>query len=173
MAIGSTQPSVKRRPLPDELPAISTSRKRTENSCRTSGKLPQCILLTQCLWPVLETIHPDRHFAIGQTRGIYWTLTDPPERGAICPDWFYVAGVPPDLDGHYRRSYVLWKEHIAPSVVLEFASDDRGSRSAIRRRWKASSGSTSRSSVRATTAFSWSRRDSSTSTVSKARSTAA
>lgn len=32
--------------------------------------------------------------------------------------------VPCDLDGHYRRSYVLWKEPTRPLIVLEFASGD-------------------------------------------------
>jgi hypothetical protein len=85
---------------------------------------PQGNVLDQGIWPVLERIHPDRHFAVGHDCGIYWLLANPPERGAICPDWFYVAGVPPDLDGHYRRSYVLWKEHVAPTVLIEYASDD-------------------------------------------------
>jgi hypothetical protein len=85
---------------------------------------PQGYLLDQGIWPTLERIHPDRHFAVGHDCGIYWLLADPPERGAICPDWFYVAGVPPDLNGHYRRSYVLWKEHIPPTVMIEYASDD-------------------------------------------------
>ena len=85
---------------------------------------PQNVLLDQGIWPILERIHPDRHFALGHDCGIYWRLTDPLERGAICPDWFYVPGVPPDLDGHYRRSYVLWKEHVPPAVMIEYASED-------------------------------------------------
>jgi Uma2 family endonuclease len=87
-------------------------------------ELPQSLLLSSAIWPILENIHPDRHFAVGQVSGIYWRLTDPPERGAVAPDWFYVPGVPPDLDGHYRRSYVLWKEHISPAVIVEYASGD-------------------------------------------------
>jgi hypothetical protein len=37
-------------------------------------------------------------------------LTDPPERGAEAPDWFYVPNVPPKLNNQVRRSYVLWQE---------------------------------------------------------------
>jgi hypothetical protein len=85
---------------------------------------PQGHLLDEGIWPILEQIHPDRHFAIGHDCGIYWLLANPPERGAICPDWFYVAGVPPLLDDHYRRSYVLWKEHVAPTLLIEFVSGD-------------------------------------------------
>jgi Uma2 family endonuclease len=85
---------------------------------------PQGRLLTDSIEPVLNRIHPDHWYCIGQDSGIYWKQTDPPLRGAIAPDWFYVAGVPPTLDGQMRRSYVLWKELEAPLIVLEFASGD-------------------------------------------------
>ena len=83
---------------------------------------PQSILLTDSIGPVLENIHPDGQYAIGQDCGIYWRETDPPEKGAEAPDWFYVPNVPPKLDGKIRRSYVLWREFIAPLIALEFAS---------------------------------------------------
>jgi Uma2 family endonuclease len=67
-------------------------------------------------------LHPDGQFCIGQDSGIYWRITDPPERGAEAPDWFYVANVPPTLEGQMRRSYVMWQEFIAPLIILEFVS---------------------------------------------------
>jgi Uma2 family endonuclease len=85
---------------------------------------PQSILLTDSIQPVLQTLHPDGQYCIGQDSGIYWRLTDPPERGAEAPDWFYVPNVPPTLNGKMRRSYVLWKEYIAPLIVIEFVSGD-------------------------------------------------
>jgi Uma2 family endonuclease len=85
---------------------------------------PQSILLTDSIVPLLNQRHPDGNYAIGQDSGIYWRQTDPPEQGAEAPDWFYVPGVPPLLDGMFRRSYVLWKEYIPPAIVLEFASGD-------------------------------------------------
>ena len=85
---------------------------------------PQSILLTDSLSSVLQQLHPDGYYCIGQDSGIYWRETDPPEKGAEAPDWFYVAGVPPQLNGQYRRSYVLWRELIPPTIVLEFASGD-------------------------------------------------
>ncbi|MGL5063495.1 MAG: Uma2 family endonuclease [Microcoleus sp.] len=85
-------------------------------------ELPQSIILTDSLRPILQQIHPDGRYRIGQDCGIYWRLTDPPERGAEAPDWFYVPNVPPLLNGLVRRSYVLWKEYIAPLIVLEFVS---------------------------------------------------
>lgn len=85
---------------------------------------PQSILLTGSIWPVLETIHPDGQFAIGQNSGIYWKYTDPPLDGCRAPDWFYVPDVPPTLDGRVRRSYVLWQELIPPLLLLEFVSGD-------------------------------------------------
>jgi len=85
---------------------------------------PQSLLLTDSIEPVLQQIHPDGHYCIGQDSGIYWRITDPPERGAEAPDWFYVPNVPATLEGQFRRSYVLWQEHIAPLLVLEFVSGD-------------------------------------------------
>lgn len=83
---------------------------------------PQSILLTDSIKPILDRLHPDGNYCIGQDSGIYWRLTDPPEKGAESPDWFYVPNVPPTLDGMLRRSYVLWQELIAPHIVLEFVS---------------------------------------------------
>ena len=83
---------------------------------------PQSIILTDSIGPVLQQLHPDGHYAIGQDCGIYWRETDPPEKGAEAPDWFYVPHVPPLVDGQIRRSYVLWREFMAPLIALEFAS---------------------------------------------------
>lgn len=85
---------------------------------------PQSLLLTSSITPVLDQLHPDGQYAIGQDCGIYWRLTDPPERGAEAPDWFYVPGVSPLLKGKHRRSYVLWKEFVVPLIAIEFASGD-------------------------------------------------
>ncbi len=85
---------------------------------------PQSILLTDSIQPVLQQRHSDGNYCIGQDLGIYWRMTDPPERGAEAPDWFYVPNVPPTLNGITRRSYVLWRELIAPLIVLEFVSGD-------------------------------------------------
>jgi Uma2 family endonuclease len=83
---------------------------------------PQSIILTDSLTPILAQLHPDGQYAIGQDCGIYWRETEPPQAGAEAPDWFYVANVPPKLDGQMRRSYVLWREYISPLIALEFAS---------------------------------------------------
>jgi Uma2 family endonuclease len=83
---------------------------------------PQSLLLTSSITPVLDALHPDGHYSIGQDSGIYWRLIDPPERGAEAPDWFYVPNVPPLLSGKMRRSYVMWKEIIAPLIAIEFVS---------------------------------------------------
>jgi Uma2 family endonuclease len=85
---------------------------------------PQSLLLTSSICPVLDALHPDGMYAIGQDCGIYWRLTDPPELGAEAPDWFYVPNVPPLLNGERRRSYVMWKEIIAPLIAIEFVSGD-------------------------------------------------
>jgi Uma2 family endonuclease len=83
---------------------------------------PQSLILTDSIGPILQQLHPDGQYAIGQDCGIYWRETDPPEKGAEAPDWFYVPNVPPKLDGQIRRSYVLWREFISPLIALEFAS---------------------------------------------------
>ncbi|MCW6051556.1 Uma2 family endonuclease [Lyngbya sp. CCAP 1446/10] len=83
---------------------------------------PQSLILTDSIGPILQQRHPDGQYAIGQDCGIYWRETEPAEKGAEAPDWFYVPNVPPNLDGQIRRSYVLWREHIAPLIALEFAS---------------------------------------------------
>ncbi|MCM1982904.1 Uma2 family endonuclease [Lyngbya confervoides] len=85
---------------------------------------PQSLLLTDSIRPVLDRLHPDGQYVIGQDCGIYWRLVDPPERGAEAPDWFYVPNVPPLLNGKRRRSYVLWQEIVAPLIALEFVSGD-------------------------------------------------
>lgn len=85
---------------------------------------PQSILLTDSIAPVLQCLHPDGQYAIGQDCGIYWRETEPPEKGAEAPDWFYVPNVPARVDGQIRRSYVLWREFITPTIALEFASGD-------------------------------------------------
>jgi Uma2 family endonuclease len=83
---------------------------------------PQSILLTDSIQPVLQQQHPDGQYCIGQDSGIYWRITEPPERGAEAPDWFYVPNVSPTINGQVRRSYVLWQEYVAPLIVLEFVS---------------------------------------------------
>lgn len=85
---------------------------------------PQSLILTDSIGSTLARIHTDGQYAIGQDCGIYWRETDPPEKGAEAPDWFYVPNVPPRLKGKIRRSYVLWREFIAPTIALEFASGD-------------------------------------------------
>ncbi|HBL10868.1 MAG TPA: hypothetical protein DD379_05590 [Cyanobacteria bacterium UBA11162] len=85
---------------------------------------PQSIILTDSIGQILQQLHPDGNYAIGQDCGIYWRETDPPEKGAEAPDWFYVGNVPPLLNGEIRRSYVLWREFMAPTIALEFASGD-------------------------------------------------
>ncbi|MFP4103006.1 Uma2 family endonuclease [Coleofasciculus sp.] len=83
---------------------------------------PQSLILTDSIGSVLQQLHPDGDYAIGQDCGIYWRETDPPEKGAEAPDWFYVPNVPSLLNGEIRRSYVLWRELMAPMIALEFAS---------------------------------------------------
>jgi Uma2 family endonuclease len=85
---------------------------------------PQSLVLTSSIRPVLDRLHPNGQYCIGQDCGIYWRLMDPLERGAETPDWFYVPHVPPLLNGEVRRSYVIWQEIVAPLIAIEFVSGD-------------------------------------------------
>ncbi len=88
-------------------------------------QLPQSILLTESIRPLLQLRHPDGRFLVGSDSGIYWRYTDPPLRGVVAPDWYYIPGVAfARPDGRFRHSYALWIEQVAPSIVLEFASGD-------------------------------------------------
>jgi Uma2 family endonuclease len=126
----TTQAPVKSTTLPTQLiPAALTSlpdHKQLPDSDGTFVKNfqehPQSIVLTSSITPVLEKLHPDGQYCIGQDSGIYWRLMEPPEKGAEAPDWFYVPNVSPMLDGEFRRSYVLWKEFVAPLIAIEFVS---------------------------------------------------
>ncbi len=92
------------------------------NFVKNFQELPQSMILTSSIEPVLQQLHPDGRYCIGQDSGIYWHLTEPLENGAEAPDWFYVGNVSPFLDGGYRRSYVMWKESTAPLIAIEFVS---------------------------------------------------
>jgi Uma2 family endonuclease len=85
---------------------------------------PQSTLLTGCLLPRLHELRPDGQFCIGCDSGIFWRTTQPPLEGCKAPDWFLVLGVPPLLDGEFRRSYVLWREGVRPLLVIEYVSGD-------------------------------------------------
>lgn len=110
--------------LYDELPGHLELPEDNGEIVENFRETPQNALLDQVALPILERLHPGYRFALGHDCGIYWKLTDPPERGAICPDWFYVPDVPPVLGRDYRRSYVLWKENVPPTAMIEYASED-------------------------------------------------
>lgn len=109
-------------PTPISLPDHKQLPDSDGNFVKNFQEHPQSIVLTSSIVPVLEKLHPDGRYCIGQDSGIYWRLMDPPEKGAEAPDWFYVPNVSPLLDGEYRRSYVLWKEFVAPLIAIEFVS---------------------------------------------------
>ncbi len=115
-----TAPSQSNLTLPDHTQLPETDGTFVKNF----QEHPQSLLLTDSIRPLFDALHADGKYAIGQDCGIYWRLVDPPENGAEAPDWFYVPDVPPLLDGKRRRSYVMWREIIAPLIVIEFVSGD-------------------------------------------------
>jgi len=108
--------------IPKGFPDHTQLPDRDNNFVKNFQEHPQSIILTDSLTEVLQKLHPNQDYCIGQDCGIYWRETEPPETGAVAPDWFYVPNVPAKLDGKSRRSYVLWREFMAPWIVLEFAS---------------------------------------------------
>ena len=104
--------------LPNHLQLPETDGSIVENYQES----PQGNLLTSSILPRLHELHPDGQFSIGQDSGIYFKHTEHPLDGCRSPDWFYVPGVPPMLDGTFRRSYVLWQERVPPLVLIEYAS---------------------------------------------------
>ncbi len=111
--------------LPTSLPDHTQLPESDGTFVKNFQEHPQSILLTDSIQPLLQQLHPDDQYCIGQDCGIYWRITEPPEKGAEAPDWFYVPNVPPTLNGLVRRSYVMWQEIVAPLIVLEFVSGDR------------------------------------------------
>jgi len=110
-------------------PTLLSDRTGLPDSDGTGEKyLPehQSLMLTDSLAPILQQLHPDGRYAIGGLDcDIYYLKNaEPPESGVETPDWFYVPTIFSEFDGEMRSSYVLWKECIAPVVVLEFASGD-------------------------------------------------
>lgn len=94
------------------------------------NEFPQTLLLTAGIQPLLETLHPDGHYIVGGSSGIYYDLKEVldgrPLRGVLAPDWHYVPGVPPVPYRVKRRSYILWKDRIRPLIVIEYVSDNLG-----------------------------------------------
>lgn len=115
---------LKQREIPPQFPDHTQLPESDGTFVKNFQEHPQSLILTDSSEPVLQRLHPDGQYAIGQDCGIYWRETDPPERGAEAPDWFYVPNVPPHLGSQIRRSYVLWREYITPVIALEFASGD-------------------------------------------------
>ncbi|QSJ14398.1 Uma2 family endonuclease [Nostoc sp. UHCC 0702] len=110
--------------LPTKLPDHTELPESDGTFVKNFQEHPQSILLTDSIQPILQKRHPEGNYCIGQDSGIYWRITDPPQKGAEAPDWFYVPNVPPLLNNQTRRSYVLWQEIISPLIVLEFVSGD-------------------------------------------------
>ncbi len=91
----ATDPSTALTPFPDHTKLPESDGTFVKNF----QEHPQSILLTDSIKPILQKRHPDGQYCIGQDTGIYWRITDPPEKGAEAPYWFYVGNVPPTLNG--------------------------------------------------------------------------
>ncbi|MBY0232764.1 MAG: Uma2 family endonuclease [Gemmataceae bacterium] len=109
-------------PLPDHNQLPETDGSIVENS----QEHPQGNILTDTLAERLACLYGPQGFFVGLDTGIFWTPTEPPLAGCKSPDWYVVPGVQPMLDGQVRRSYVMYREILAPAVVMQFVSRDDG-----------------------------------------------
>jgi Uma2 family endonuclease len=106
---------------PDHLQLPDTDGKPVNND----QEHPLSNMLASSVRPHLEARHPDGQFIICCDVGIYWKHTKPqPLDGCRAPDFFLVIGVPPLLDGIPRRSYVMWREAVTPTLLIEYVSGD-------------------------------------------------
>lgn len=108
-------------PWPDHLTLPETDGTVVTNA----QEHPLNVVLTTSILPVLDRLHPDGRYAVCMDVGIYYQDTYPNVLdGCKAPDWFYVPDVDPLIDGQVRRSFVLWRELIAPLLLIEYASGD-------------------------------------------------
>ena len=91
---------------------------------QSSLEHPQSNILTESFESRLRERHPDGRYFVGCDVGIYFDYTDPVLDGCRAPDWFYVPGAPPMLDGTFRRSLVMWKELVRPALLIEYVGGD-------------------------------------------------
>ena len=110
--------------LPDQLPDHMQLPDKDGSIVINFQENPQSNLLTGSLIPHLSKLYPDGQYCIGHDCGIYYRYTQPPLDGCKAPDWFFVPGVPPMLNGQFRRSYVLWQEVVRPLLIIEYVSGD-------------------------------------------------
>jgi Uma2 family endonuclease len=113
-------PALAALPWPDHLTLPETDGSIVTNA----QELPQGELLSSSLEPVLDKLHPEGRYIICANVGIYFRDATPELDGCKAPDWFYVPDVDPLLDGQVRRSFVMWRELVAPLLVIEFGSGD-------------------------------------------------
>jgi hypothetical protein len=66
MSIAPAKPSPTVPDLPDHLPDHLELPESNGEIVENFRELPQSILLSSAIWPILERVHPDRQFAIGQ-----------------------------------------------------------------------------------------------------------
>jgi Uma2 family endonuclease len=112
------------RPYRGRIPDHTTLPDKDGTFVRNSYEYWQSHLLTDSLLPLADRLWSQGNFFIGEDCDIYWQLTEPPERGVKALDWFIVPEVPRLFEGQMRRSYVLWREGVAPLLILEYISGD-------------------------------------------------
>lgn len=72
--------------LPDRTQLPKSDGTFVKNFQEHPHSIPRSILPTNSITPVLQSLHPNSDYCIGQDSRIYWRTIDPPERGAEAPD---------------------------------------------------------------------------------------
>jgi Uma2 family endonuclease len=54
-----------------------------DNFVKNFQEHPQSVILTTSIEPLLDKIHPDKDYCIGQDIGIYWRFTEPVGKGIV------------------------------------------------------------------------------------------
>ena len=93
-------------------------------SWKTSAKHPKTCSSIKPSGPPSNGSIPIAILPSATTAEFTGSSASPWNRERSAPTGFMFAGSSPDLDGHYRRSYVLWKEHVKPAVLIEYSSED-------------------------------------------------
>jgi hypothetical protein len=107
--------------LPTHLDLPDTDGKPVDNTYQPT----QWKILQDSLTPWMWKLHPDGQFLVAMDHGIYFKIADPPLDGCRVADLLVVEDVPPIPDDYiYRRSYIMWQDLVAPTLITELVSGD-------------------------------------------------
>jgi len=86
----------------------------------------QSALLKETARPALDRRHPDGRYCLAHDTAIYFRTVESRRSTAVVPDWCYVPGLTFLVEGRPRPSFVMWRELVAPGIVIEYVSEQDG-----------------------------------------------